>query len=83
MRTIAEGDIPPIVAALPAVRPLQRSDQTSFNRFKERFIASAQGYAQRRISKSPTCVANANERLRLVFYLLDEGEDVGDALVGI
>ena len=30
-----------------------------------------------------TCVANGSERLGLVFCLLDEGEDVGDALLGI
>jgi hypothetical protein len=47
------------------------------------FAGSSGCYSQRRFSESPTCVANGSERLRPVFYLLDEGEDVGDALVGI
>jgi hypothetical protein len=47
--------------------------------WRARRYSRAQAVATRR----GACGANDGERLRPVFYLLDEGEDVGDALVGI
>ncbi len=47
------------------------------------FAGSSGCYSQRRFSESPTCGAIGGERLRPLFCLLDEGEDVGDALLGI
>jgi len=47
------------------------------------FAGSGGSCSQRRFSEPPTWVANGSERLSPGFYLLDEGEDVGDALVGI